>query len=268
MKKMELRFAGLIPEKYDELMVPLFFRPYADELAQRAFLLRPRRILETATGTGVATQALREALPEAALTATDLNPPMLEIARRRVGSEDVRFVTANAEALPFSDDSFDVLVCQFGAMFFPNKIRGHAEARRVLRDGGSYLLAIWDRIELNPLSAAAQQVLIEMFPNDPPLFMREGPFGYSDKSNIACDLHAAGFGTVEIETIELRSRSSSAHDVANALCHGTPMGVEINERAPGTSDRIFDAVEQSLRRFEGADGVDAPMSAHIVTAIK
>ena len=153
-------------------------------------------------------------------------------------------------------------------MFFPNKVGGHAEAHRVLRDGGTYLLAIWDRIERNPLSAMAQQVLIEMFPDNPPLFMREGPFGYSDPSQIVGDLHAAGFGTVELETIELRSRSPSAHDAATALCHGTPMGVEIDERAPGSLNRIYAAVELSLREFEGPDGVDALMSAHIVTATK
>ena len=268
MREMELRFAGSVPEKYDELMVPLFFHPYAVELARRAQQASPRRILETAAGTGIVTQVLHEALPEAELIATDLNSPMLEVAERRIASGDVRFVAANAQELPFKDASFDLLVCQFGAMFFPNRIRAHAEAHRVLRDGGTYLLAIWDRIERNPLSATAQRVLIETFPDDPPLFMREGPFGYSDPSQIVGDLHAAGFGTVELETIELRSRSPSAGDAATALCHGTPMGTEIDERAPGSLDRIFASVEQSLREFEGPNGVDAPMSAHIVTATK
>ena len=268
MREMELRFAGSVPEKYDELMVPLFFHPYAVELARRAQQASPRRILETAAGTGIVTQVLHEALPEAELIATDLNSPMLEVARQRVASSDVRFVVANAEELPFEDASFDLLVCQFGAMFFPNKVSAHAEAHRVLHDGGIYLLAIWDRIERNPLSASAQQVLIEMFPDDPPLFMREGPFSYSDPSIIAGDLHAAGFGTVELETIELRSRSPSARDAAAALCHGTPMGVEVSERAPGSLDRIFAAVERSLQRFESLNGIDAPMSAHIVTATK
>jgi SAM-dependent methyltransferase len=193
---------------------------------------------------------------------------MLEVARQRVASGNVRFVVANAQELPFTDASFDLLACQFGAMFFPNRVSAHAEAHRVLHDGGIYLLAIWDRIERNPLSASAQQVLIEMFPDDPPLFMREGPFSYSDPSKIVGDLRAAGFGTVELETMELRSRSPSARDAAAALCLGTPMGVEVSERAPGSLDRIFAAVERSLRKFEGLNGIDAPMSAHIVTATK
>ena len=172
------------------------------------------------------TEALHEALPNVEIVATDLNQPMLDVAAERVASDHVGFVLADAQDLPFDADSFDLVVCQFGAMFFPDKVRGHAEARRVLNDGGHYLLAIWDRIERNRLSDVAQRMLIELFPDDPPLFIREGPFGYADPLAIESDLHEAGFGTVDIETVELRSRSPSAHDAAMAFCYGTPMGIE------------------------------------------
>ena len=266
MKEQELRFAGSVPGQYDRLMVPLIFRPYAEELARRASAFGARRILETAAGTGAVTAALHEALPDAEIVATDLNQPMLDVAAERVRSDRVRFAQADARDLPFEDGSFDLVVCQFGAMFFPDKVRGHSEARRVLEDGGRYLLAIWDRIERNALTDIAQKVLIDCFPDDPPLFMREGPFGYSDTSRIEQDLHAAGFDSVEIETVELRSRSPSAHEAATALCYGTPMGVEVDDREPGSLDRIFQAVVKALKPFEGAEGIDAPMSAHIVTA--
>ena len=268
MKDQELRFTGNVPARYDELMVPLLFRPFGERMARRALAMRPARILETAAGTGAVTQALAEALPDAEIVATDLNQPMLDVAAERVSSDRVRFVQADAQDLPFEDSSFDLVVCQFGAMFFPEKVVGHREARRVLRDGGRYLLAIWDRIDRNPVSEAAQQVLIDMFPEDPPLFMREGPFGYHDTARIESDLHEAGFDTVEIETVELRSRSPSARDAATALCYGTPMGVEVEDRAPGTLDRAFERVEEALRRFEGPDGIDAPMAAHVVTATR
>jgi SAM-dependent methyltransferase len=249
-------------------MVPLFFRPYAEELTRRVRAIGPRLILETAAGTGVVTEVLHEALPDAEIVATDLNQPMLEVAGQRIRSEQVRFVQADAQDLPFERGSFDLVLCQFGSMFFPDKVRGHSEARRVLRDGGCYLLAIWDMIERNELSWAVQQALIDCFPEDPPLFMREGPFGYHDPLKIESDLHEAGFDTVDIETIELRSRSPSAHDAAMALFYGTPMGVEVEEKKTGNSERVFDAVEQALRRFEGPGGVDAPMAAHIVMAAK
>jgi SAM-dependent methyltransferase len=266
MKAQELRFTGSVPEKYQQLMVPLIFRPFAEELAARARAFAPERVLETAAGTGAVTKALCEALPAAEIVATDLNQPMLDVAAGQVGPDRVRFIQADAQDLPFAHASFDLVVCQFGAMFFPDKVRGHGEARRVLREGGHYLLAIWDRIERSPLSEAAQQVLIDLFPEDPPLFMREGPFGYHDPVSIESDLHDAGFGTVDIETVELRSRSRSATEAAAALCYGTPMGVEIEDRAPGTLDRAFERVVEAFRRFEGPAGIDAPMAAHVVTA--
>jgi len=268
MKDQELRFTGSVPTNYDRLMVPLIFQPYADELAERASAFRPSRILETAAGTGVVTQALHDALPDAEIVATDLNQPMLEVARQRIVSGNVRFQQADALELPFADSSFDLVVCQFGAMFFPDRVRGHSEARRVLNDGGRYLLGIWDRIERNPVSNASQDSLVELFPGDPPLFLLEGPFSYSDPFAIERDLRAAGFSDVQIDTVERRSRSPSAREAAEALCYGTPMGVEVEDREPGTLQRAFETVERKLRAMETPAGVDAPMSAHIVTATK
>jgi SAM-dependent methyltransferase len=264
----ERRFSGSVPDKYEALMVPLIFRPYAEEMARRAAAFGPRRILETAAGTGALTRALHEQCPDADILASDLNPPMLEVNAGRIQSGRVRFAEADALNLPFDDSSFDLVACQFGAMFFPDKVRGHAEARRVIGDDGHYLLAIWDAIDRNPLTEATQRVLIGAFPDNPPLFMREGPFGYADPLRIETDLHDAGFDTIEIETVELRSRCASAHEAAMALCYGTPMGVELDEREPGSLERVFPRVEQALARFEGPDGIDAPMSAHIVTATR
>ena len=268
MKEQELRFIGSVPDHYNRLMVPLIFRPYAEEIARRARAFGPKSILETAAGTGAVTEALHEALPNARIVATDLNQPMLDVAAERVGSDQIGFVLADAQDLPFEADSFDLVVCQFGAMFFPDKVRAHAEARRVLNEGGHYLLAIWDKIERNRLSEVAQRTLIELFPDDPPLFIREGPFGYADPLAIELDLHEAGFGTVDIETLEFRSRSSSARDAAMAFCYGTPMAIEVEDREPGSLERAFAAVEQAFGQFEAANGIDEPMAAHIVTATK
>ena len=268
MQDQELRFTGSVPAQYEALMVPLLFRPYAEELAQRARALDPSRFLETAAGTGALTRALVAALPNAEIVATDLNQPMLDVNAQQVASDRVRFVQADAQELPFDAGSFDLVVCQFGAMFFPDRVRGHGEARRVLAENGHYLLAIWDTLDRNPLTAVTQQVLIDAFPDNPPLFMREGPFGYADTSRIESDLHAAGFESDEIETVELRSRCPSAHQAAMALCYGTPMGTELGEREPGGVERLFPLDEEALRQFEGQDGIDAPMSAHIVTATR
>jgi ubiquinone/menaquinone biosynthesis C-methylase UbiE len=266
MQDQELRFSGSVPGSYDRLMVPLIFRPYAEDLAQRAKAFGPRQILETAAGTGAVTCALHEALPHAEIVATDLNQPMLDVAAEKLPSGKVRFVAADAQELPFADASFDLVVCQFGAMFFPDRVRAHSEARRVLRSDGRLLLAIWDSIERNPLTAVAQQTLIDLFPDDPPLFMREGPFSYADPALIERDLHAAGFDSVEIETVEKRSRAQSAQEAAEAICYGTPMGVEVQDRQPGSLDRVFAEVRSRFEALENGGEIDQPMSAHIVTA--
>src|SRR6266542_6431577 len=152
MASVDVRFSGSVPGNYERYMVPLLFRPYAEVLADRARQFAPRDILETAAGTGVVTDALARALPDAEIIATDLNQAMLDVAATRVGAPNVSFRQADALELPFDDAQFDLVVCQFGAMFYPDKVQGNSEARRVLRDGGHYLLAIWDRIERNALS--------------------------------------------------------------------------------------------------------------------
>lgn len=261
-------FAGSIPSIYDRFMVPLVFAPYAAAAAQRAQALAPRRILETAAGTGVLTEALHAALPDAEIVASDLNQPMLDQAAQRVRSDNVSFRQADALELPFEDEYFDLVACQFGAMFFPDKRRGHGEACRVLRDGGRYLLVIWDSIERNFATKVAGNAVAALFPDDTAAFYERLPFRYHDKAVIEQDLRSARFSEVQIETLELLSRAPSARDAAIALTQGTPMRSEIEKRAPDALTAATDAATEALREFEGPNGFAAPMSAHIVTATK
>jgi ubiquinone/menaquinone biosynthesis C-methylase UbiE len=268
MQPVDVRFSGSVPGNYERYLVPLLFRPYAELLAQRAAAFKPARILETAAGTGVVTAALASVLPQSEIVATDLNQAMLDVAATRVSARNVRFREADALNLPFDDESFDLVACQFGIMFYPDKVAGNAEARRVLRNGGHYLLAIWNHIENNPLSELAHETMGRLFPDNPPMFMKRGPFSYGDTAQIENDLKAAGFAQVAIETVELMSRSPSAHDAASGLTYGSPMGVELAEYGEGALDRVFAEFSDGARRWEGPDGFAAPMSAHIVTATK
>ena len=257
-------FAGSIPSLYDRYLGPLLFEPYARAVAERAAKLDPRRVLETAAGTGIVTEALHRALLEAKIIATDLNPAMLDVAAQRMNSDKVSFQPADALDLPFDDNSFDLVVCQFGAMFFPDKVKGNAEAHRVLRDGGRYLQIIWDRIDRNPVSEAIAASLASEFPDNPPRFLERAPFSYADPPQIERDARAAGFAQVEVERVEVRSLVN-AHDAAYGMCCGSPMTAEIAERGPDAVDRAARAAEQALQPF---DGRDAPMSALFVTATK
>ena len=130
-------FIGSMPEFYDRHLGALFFQPYADDLADRLSNLTSGKLLETAAGTGIVTETLARRLPSSVhIVATDLNQPMLDHAKTKPGAERVTYQQADALALPFPDGGFDVVVCQFGVMFFPDRQQGFREARRVLKPGG------------------------------------------------------------------------------------------------------------------------------------
>lgn len=254
-------FAGSVPALYDRCLGPMLFRPYAKDIATRAAALGPSRLLETAAGTGIVTEALAAALPEAEIVATDLNQAMLDVAAARGLPARVTFQAADAQALPFPDGSFDLVLCQFGAMFFPDRIGAYGEARRVLRPGGRFLFNVWDSLAHNPVSALLGDTVASLFPADPPSFYRRVPFGYHDTGKIEADLRAAGFADIAIETVSLTSRVD-ARAAALGLCQGSPMGAEIEARG-GDLAAVADAATAALATL---DGREMPMSAHVVSA--
>lgn len=260
-------FAGAIPEFYDRYLVPLLFEPYAADLALRVAALDPARVLETAAGTGVLTRAMTQALPaRVELIATDLNPSMLDRAAAVGTSRPVQWQRADAAHLSFDDASFDVVVCQFGAMFFADKVRAFAEARRVLRGGGVLLLSVWDRIEDNEFAHTITTALAIRFPADPPLFLARTPHGYCDRQAIAADLASAGFGAApRIETIAARSRALSARVPAIAYCQGTPLRNEIEARAGADLAEVTSLCAAAIARRFGEAPVDARIQAHVVS---
>lgn len=264
----DTEFAGSIPGLYDRYLGPMLFEPYAQEAAKRAQSFAPQRILETAAGTGIVTAALHRALPEASILATDLNQAMLDVAAQQFSSDHVTFQQADAQSLPLQDDWFDLVVCQFGIMFMPDKVGANREAYRVLREGGRYMLIIWNDMDHNPGSQAMSNAVAGLFPDDPPRFMERTPFGYSDRAAIESDLVVAGFKDIAFETVERRSRLASARDAATGMCTGSPLRTEIEERDPNMLDKAVDAAAQALSKWEGPNGLDVAMSAHIVTAIK
>ena len=227
-------FAGSIPEIYDRFLVPLIFEPYAVDLAGRVAVLGPTDVLETAAGTGVLTRALADRLsPSTHIVATDLNQPMIDQAARRQHAGSIEWKQADALALPFADRSFDIVACQFGVMFFPDKVQGYREARRVLRPGGHLLFNVWDRLSENEFPDVVTQALAEVFPDDPPRFMARTPHGHHDVDRLRRDLEAAGFPDVGIEAVDARSKAPTARHVAVAFCQGTPLRNEIEARDAG-----------------------------------
>jgi SAM-dependent methyltransferase len=263
-------FAGSLPAIYQQYMVPLLFEPYAADLAQRLTRRPLRRVLEVAAGTGVVTRRLASALPESvAIVATDLNPAMLDQAAATGTSRPVEWRQADASQLPFPDRAFDAVVCQFGVMFFPDRTRAFAEARRVLCPGGVFLFNVWDRIEDNEFADVITAELAMLYPDDPPRFLARTPHGYADRALIERDLSAAGFGhPAEFVTLTESSGAASADVPALAYCQGSPLRNEIEARDPEGLARATARAAEAIRRRFGAGAVEGKVQAHVVAVEK
>jgi SAM-dependent methyltransferase len=260
-------FAGSIPRLYETHLVPLIFEPYAVDLANRVATCSASRLLEIAAGTGVVTRKLASLLPASvSIVATDLNQPMLDLAAEVGTSRAVEWRQADAMKLPFDDATFDIVVCQFGVMFFPDKPKAFSEARRVLKPGGVFIFNAWDRIEENEFADTVTDALATVFPEDPPRFMARTPHGYHDVAAIERDLKLGGFvASPKVDTVAARSEASSSRIAAIAYCQGTPLRNEIETRDKSRLGEAPDVATQAIARRFGAGRVDGKIQAHVIT---
>jgi ubiquinone/menaquinone biosynthesis C-methylase UbiE len=257
-----VKFDGNMPSNYDQYLVPIIFEDYAQDLANRVAAHQPKAVLETAAGTGVVTRHLNQLLDEESkLTATDLNPEMLDIAKSKLGSvERIVFEPADALDLPYADDSFDVVVCQFGIMFFPDKLAGMKEVMRVLRPGGVFVFNVWDALERNHHFNTAMSRLNEIFSNNPIKFM-DIPFHYHQIDGVRSELQAAGFGKIEVAVLPGESVAQSVEDLTQAALYSSPMAVEIEERTTDATPDIKAEVAKALADAHGDNPTRAPLQA-------
>ena len=261
-------FAGSIPALYDRYLGPLLFEPYAQDLAERVARLAPGALLEIAAGTGIATRALAGSLAQKVnIVATDLNQPMIDFAAQR-SDRRISWRQADALQLPFEDETFDLVVCQFGFMFVPDKQAAYREAARVLKPSGHLLFSVWDRIEENEVAKIVSDAVAALFPQDPPSFLARAPYGYYDVSRIRDELNSAGFRTARAEGVECRSRAGSHRDAAVGFCHGSPLHNEIEARDPSGLSAATDAAAAAIAARFGDGPIDARMHAHVIEAAK
>jgi ubiquinone/menaquinone biosynthesis C-methylase UbiE len=261
-------FSGSVPEFYDRYLVPLIFEPYASDLATRIARATPRDVLETAGGTGVLTTAMLSRLPPGTrIVSTDLNQPMLDHASAKPSLRGrVTWQQADAQALPFDDATFDVITCQFGMMFLPDKVKGYSEALRVLKPSGRFIFSVWDRIADNYFADVVTNALATLFPKDPPLFMARTPHGYHDVARIREDVSAGGFRNISIETVDHTSKARSARDVAVAYCQGSPLRNEIVARDAARLEEATSVAADALEIRFGSGAIEGLIRAHVIVA--
>ena len=261
-------FAGTLAEFYDRYNVPLSFAPYAEVVADRTKALFPRRVLETAAGTGVVTEALARVLPtDVTITATDLNQAMIERGKIRPGMERVNWQQADAMKLPFQDCAFDLIVCQFGVMFFPDKRVSFIESFRVLTPGGTYLFVLWDDYANMPDHPGwiAAQTVGDMLGCDPHTLVNPA---YFDEPTIRADLAAAGFRDLKVVRIARTARAASARDAAVITVQGSLLRTAIEAADPSRLGEATKAVEQVMLTRFGEGPVEGEMRALLVTTTK
>ena len=252
---------------YESTLVPLIFESYAEDLASRAKSLNPDCVLDVACGTGVVTRALSKVLPDQCqITSTDLNDAMIKHAEKIGTSREVTWEQADVMALPFDDETFDAVVCQFSTMFFPDRIHGYQEIRRVLKPGGKFLFSIWNGLEVNDFANTVMDAVTALFPENPPEFLSRTPYGHGNPDEIKNEINVAGFDSCHLIQQDDISYSKNPTMAAIAFCQGTPLRNEIEDREPGGLERVTAVAANSIRSRFGDGQIQGRMSAVIVTA--
>jgi ubiquinone/menaquinone biosynthesis C-methylase UbiE len=260
-------FAGTIPENYDRYLGPFLFEPYALDLVSRLHYNKYPHILEIACGTGRVTNHLANSVKHDTLTATDLNPDMIKIAKTRVTNGSIKWMAADALDLPFADASFDLVVCQFGIMFFPDKEKGLKEAFRVLKPGAKLIFNTWDKIENNPPIHTGSSIIESYFGDNPPVFYKI-PFSMHDEKEMLSLVSGAGFRKIKISLVEKEGISASASGLATGMVEGNPVYLALNERDPSLIEPIKEHVRKELAKKYGEEQLKSKLHAWVCEAEK
>jgi ubiquinone/menaquinone biosynthesis C-methylase UbiE len=260
-------YNALAAQHYDKRQGPVFFEPYAIEIAGRIKPSAANVVLEIACGTGRVTRHLRNSLsPASRLIATDLSPDMMDVAKENLNNSNIEWQIADAQELPFEDNSVDLIVCAFGYMFVPDKVKAFAEARRVLRPGGKLLFTTWGQLEENAAPYVHRKVVKKHLGELPAQFMYA--FLMNDEVEIGVWLQKAGFSDINFETVEKIAEGSSAKEVADGLAMNGAFYDYVVARNPGLAETIKSEIEEVLTEKYGAKPMKCPMLALFTTAIK
>lgn len=268
MENKDKNFTGSIPNFYDTYLVPLIFEEFADDLATRCLVEKPKSILEVAAGSGVVPRALAAKVgDDVKYVITDLNQDMLDHAKtHQPNRENTTWQTADVMQLPFDDNSFDSVICQFGFMFFADKIAAMNEVRRVLKPSGEFIFNVWDCIENNVFADLVTQAASQQHPNKPPLFLERIPHGFYDNDAIRKTLQDAGFKNIIIQDKVSISTAPSAMHAAKAYCHGTPLRNELEALGDTALEDTTQAAAKWIEKFYGSAEVSAQIQGFVITA--
>lgn len=245
---------------YDRDLGPVLFEHYGHDTARRIAEQSPRDVLEIAAGTGIVTRHLRDLLAkDTRLTAIDISDSMMNLARTKfLPGEQVTFQNADATALPFDNEAFDAVVCQFGIMFFDQET-AFRETYRVMKCGGRYLFRVWDSERYNPFASLSFEVLKQFFSSNTPRFLFD-PVSCHQIDPLKEQLLNIGFDPI---VISVHRHEYDIHDVsafARALVY-SPVLFEIRDRGGVDPEEIVTALTDALKKEYGSNPMRYPMQS-------
>lgn len=262
-------YSGTIPEYYDQYLDSLLLKPYAIKMAGEIEKLGPESILELSAGTGILTEALIDQMPVTTkMLVTDINPEMMDLAKSKLWSyQNISWQLADAMNLPYSDNTFDAVLSQFGVMFYQNRHQVYRKIKEILKPGGTFIFNTWGSIHDNSIIELTERVLKRVFPFDTPNFLHI-PFGYHRYEQIIPDLSIAGFSTFTINTVKQTGYATSAVEAATGLLQGTPLCTEIIERDPERLHLVIEELSKSIEKHYGKYDINVPLLALEIQAFK
>jgi len=255
---------------YDEIMVPRMFDPWAELLLDKLQLQNVQAVLDVACGPGTVTRrAAHRVGASGRVTGCDLSPAMLEIARARNSADasaPIEYVECPADSLRVPDDAFDVVTCQQGLQFFPDRPAALAEMRRALRPGGQLGIATWCAIGDCPPFAALAKALGLVLGAESADAYESGPWGFSDSDSLARLVINSGFTNVEVRKYQLPLVFEGGPDQLLQTLRAASVATALAELPEADFAAFAAAVEEATRSITFDGIIRSHASSHILTA--
>jgi ubiquinone/menaquinone biosynthesis C-methylase UbiE len=264
------QLTGSGPESYERYQVPSVFGPLARLLLQHVPPHPGQRMLDVACGTGIVARLAAPMLGlEGSVLGVDLNAGMLDIARRESlsGGALLEWRQADVAALPCQDAEFDMVLCQQGLQFFPDKRTALREMRRVLRQGGRIALCVWCDIEHSPCHVAIAEALRRHAGSEVARRFR-APFAFGDGDALHRALVEAGFQDAEVRVEVLERHLLPPEESIPGLLASTPVGPEVAALSGAVRHAIVEEVAAALSSYRDECGFTVPQPTHIALATR
>jgi ubiquinone/menaquinone biosynthesis C-methylase UbiE len=258
-----------VPKAYDEFFVPRLFEPWAKLLLDEAAPREGQVLIDIATGPGtVARLAALRLGSRGRVVATDIARPMLDIARAKpavTGAAPIEYVESPAAPLDAQSGVFDLVVCQQGLQFFPDRLYALHEMHRVLKPGGHAAIAVWTEIERNEIFAAIHAALRATAPAELADLMT-APFSWHDGAELKSIAEEAGFREVRLLTRTLPMVFENGLDQAVQSFSATPVSPGVAALPQSAQDAFFARLRRELSPLAVNGKVIGKMVSNIIIA--